>query len=257
MKKIISMLLCLTLVLSLGSLAFAQETEQLWDENHETILLENGAVYGEGEKTLSFAVDCLHETAAVTVKTDAATVGEALTELSIIAGEDSEWGLYVKTINGITANYDEDGTYWAFYIDGEYATTGVDATEIDESAVYLMKVEGKELAEGETISLTDGRHYGFGEKEFTLQVTDGEENTTTVTVSTDAATVGEALVELSIIAGEDSEWGLYVKTVNGITADYDADQTYWAFYIDGEYAMTGVDATEIAEDTVYSFAISK
>ena len=140
MKKIISMLLCLTLVLSLGSLAFAQETEQLWDENHETILLENGAVYGEGEKTLSFAVDCLHETAAVTVKTDAATVGEALTELSIIAGEDSEWGLYVKTINGITANYDEDGTYWAFYIDGEYAMTGVDATEIAEDTVYSFAI---------------------------------------------------------------------------------------------------------------------
>ena len=69
--------------------------------------------------------------------------------------------------------------------------------------------------------------------------------------------MGEALEELGIIAGDESEWGLYVKTINGITADYDTDGSYWAFYIDGEYAMTGVDATEIDEDAVYAFAIEK
>ena len=257
MKRMISLALCLALVLSLGTLAFAQETEILWDENHETILLENGGTYGEGGTTFAFAVDCLNETALITVNTDADTVGAALAELNIIAGEDSEWGLYVKTINGITADYNVDGSYWAFYIDGEYAMTGVDATEIDENALYLMKVEGKELEEDETIILTDGKHYGFGEKEFTFQVTDIEKNTITVTVSTDADTVGAALAELNIVAGEDSEWGLYVKTVNGITADYNVDGSYWAFYIDGEYAMTGVDATEIDVDATYTFAVEK
>ena len=69
-------------------------------------------------------------------------MGEALAELGIIAGDESEWGLYVKTINGITADYDTDGTYWAFYIDGEYAMTGVDATEIDEEAIYSFAIEG-------------------------------------------------------------------------------------------------------------------
>ena len=48
-----------------------------------------------------------------------------------------------------------------------------------------------------------------------------------------------ALLALDLIAGEDSQYGLYVKTVNGITADYDTDGSYWAFYIDGEYAQTG------------------
>ena len=28
-------------------------------------------------------------------------------------------------------------------------------------------------------------------------------------------------------------------------------EPYWAFYIDGEYAQTGVDATEIVADTTY------
>ena len=48
---------------------------------------------------------------------------------------------------------------------------------------------------------------------------------------------------------------LYVKVVNGITADYEVDQTYWAFYINGEMAMTGVDATDVEDGVVYSFKV--
>ena len=50
---------------------------------------------------------------------------------------------------------------------------------------------------------------------------------------------------------------LYVKTVNGITLDYDKDKMYWAFYINGEYAMTGVDSTPIEEGAVYAFKPEK
>ena len=260
MKKMISLFLALAMVFSLAAAACAQEaspeqSEIVWDENEETILLENGGVYGQGETTFVLVVSCLNETAVVTVNTDADTVGAALAELNIVAGEESEWGLYVKTVNGITADYNVDGTYWAFYIDGEYAMTGLDATEIDPEAVYMLVVDGLELEEGETIPLHDGKNYGLGEKVFVFQVVDEEENVTTVTVCTDADTVGAALAELGIVAGDESEWGLYVKTVNGITADYDTDGKYWAFYINGEYAMTGVDATEIDEEAVYTFAV--
>ena len=257
MKKLFSFLLAMAMVFSLAGAVCAQEAEEeiLWDENQETILLETGKTYGQGEKEFQLVVDYLNETAIVTVATDAATVGEALQALNIVAGEESEWGLYVKTVNGITADYNVDGSYWAFYIDGEYATTGLDATEIDPESVYMLTVEGIELEEGQTISLHDGKNYGLGEKVFALQVTDKEGNEVFVTVCTDAATVGEALAELAIIAGEESEWGLYVKTINGITADYNVDGTYWAFYINGEYAMTGVDATEIDEEAIYSFVI--
>ncbi len=98
---------------------------------------------------------------------------------------------------------------------------------------------------------------GEGATQFTFEVVDGEGATTIFTVNTDKATVGEALLDVELIAGEDSEYGLYVKTVNGITADYDVDQTYWAFYIDGEYAMTGVDATEVTGGSTYSFKVEK
>ena len=92
---------------------------------------------------------------------------------------------------------------------------------------------------------------------FTVVVTDLEGKETTFEYTSDAATVGDALLAEGLIAGDVGEYGLYIKTVNGITADWDKDQTYWAFYIDGEYATTGVDATEITEGAVYSLTLTK
>ncbi len=103
---------------------------------------------------------------------------------------------------------------------------------------------------------TEDTTVGQGEKTFTLGVTI-EDKTVTLTVNTDADTVGAALLENGIIAGEDGAYGLYVKTVNGVLADYDVDGSYWSFYIDGEYAMSGVDSTDIVEGTAYSLVYTK
>ena len=97
---------------------------------------------------------------------------------------------------------------------------------------------------------------GEGSKTLTVKV-EVEENSVTFTIHTDAETVGEALLALGLIAGEESQYGLYIKQVNGMTADYDVDQTYWAFYINGEYAMTGADTTPISEGEVYSLVRSR
>lgn len=104
---------------------------------------------------------------------------------------------------------------------------------------------------------TDATVLGEGQTVFTFNVTDADGNETNFEIHTDKETVGDALLELDLIAGEDSEYGLYVKTVNGITADYDKDQTYWAFYVNGEYAQTGVDSTNVTAGDTYSFKVEK
>ena len=86
---------------------------------------------------------------------------------------------------------------------------------------------------------------------FTLEVTDLDGKVTKHEISTDKQTVGEALLEQGLISGDVGDYGLYVKTVDGMTADYDADGLYWAFYKSGEYLMTGVDTTEIADGEQY------
>lgn len=103
---------------------------------------------------------------------------------------------------------------------------------------------------------TENTEFGEGSKTVEVEVL-VEENSVTFTVHTDAEMVGQALLEHELIAGDESEYGLYVKQVNGITADYDVDQSYWAFNIDGEYAMTGVDTTPIEEGVSYQLVYTK
>ncbi len=98
---------------------------------------------------------------------------------------------------------------------------------------------------------------GEGDTEFTFKVVDKDGNESVFEIHTDEKTVGDALIKLDLLEGEEGDYGLYVKKVNGITADYDKDKTYWAFYIDGEYAMTGVNATDIEEGKTYTFKVEK
>ena len=99
-------------------------------------------VLGEGEIQFDFTVtDTDGKETAFVINTDKKTVGDALLELNLIDGEAGDYGLYVKTVNGITVDYDTDGKYWAFYVNGEYATSGVDTTNIEAGATYSFKVE--------------------------------------------------------------------------------------------------------------------
>ena len=92
---------------------------------------------------------------------------------------------------------------------------------------------------------------GEGQTDFTLLVVDQEGLEYTFQVYTDQETVGAALLEEGLIAGEEGAYGLYVTSVLGMTADYEADQSYWAFYINGAYANTGVDTTTIVAGDSY------
>lgn len=98
---------------------------------------------------------------------------------------------------------------------------------------------------------------GEGETIFPFEVTKPDGTKVSYEVHTDKNTVGEALLDAGLIAGEDGAYGLYVKTVDGVTLDYDKDGMYWSFYINGEYAMSGVDTTDITADTVYAFKVEK
>ena len=92
---------------------------------------------------------------------------------------------------------------------------------------------------------------------FTLEVTDDNGEVTLHEIETVERTVGAALLEVGLIEGDETEFGLYIKTVDGLTADFDINNAYWAFYIDGEFAMTGADSTNIEEDTTYAFVYTK
>ena len=98
---------------------------------------------------------------------------------------------------------------------------------------------------------------GEGSTVFYVSVADLEGSETVFEVHTDEETVGAALLKAGLLEGDMGEYGLYINVVNGVAADWDKDQTYWAFYIDGEYAMTGVDGTQINPSAEYSLVLTK
>ena len=140
-KKITSLLLCMMLIVAMALTAGCGEKKQ--QENPSSAGQEVSATkLGEGKTQFNFTVvDKDGKETAFDIHTDKTIVGDALLELGLIAGEEGAYGLYVKQVNGITADYDVDQTYWAFYINGEYGMTGVDATDIEAGATYTFKVE--------------------------------------------------------------------------------------------------------------------
>ena len=99
----------------------------------------------------------------------------------------------------------------------------------------------------------DAHNIGEGSTVFTFEMTDEDGNVSAWNVHTNEATVGAALLGVGLIDGDVSDFGLMVTHVNGIRADFTEDGAWWAFYIDGEMAMAGVDSTDIEEGTSYAF----
>lgn len=113
----------------------------------------------------------------------------------------------------------------------------------------------------ENATYTEDTTLGEGTKVVDVYVTAGEKSVK-LTIKTDAKTLGDALKALSIIEGDDSEFGIYIKKTNGIVADYDIDASWWGLnkvLEDGtrEIMMTGVDGVDIVGGEVFELIYSK
>lgn len=132
--RLLSPVFCLVFVFSMLSCSRRAETDDLWKNASYTSDTE----LGSGAKSLPVEIKVKDHTVKCTVHTDSDTVGAALLENGLISGEQGDYGLYIKSVNGITADYDIDQSYWAFYINGEYAMTGVDSTAITKGDSYQL-----------------------------------------------------------------------------------------------------------------------
>ena len=129
LKKLLSMILCVVLVAAMALFA--------------TGCMENGTEEATGE-SVSFTVvvvDLEGKETTYEVTTTETTVGAALMAEELLAGEDGPYGLYIKEVAGIPLDWDIDGKYWAVYVDGEYALSGVDSLAVTEGAEYTFKPE--------------------------------------------------------------------------------------------------------------------
>ena len=101
----------------------------------------------------------------------------------------------------------------------------------------------------ETATYVRDTEFGKGAKTVTVKVVaDGQE--LTFTLHTDKENLEDALVEHNLIDGDVDVYGMYIKMVNGIVADYDTDKTYWAITKSGKETM-GAKSTIIADGDSY------
>lgn len=140
MKKTISVIIATLLMLLMcacGANDTPSEDKVLYPEAAQSVV-----ELGSGDKHFDFtATDGDGTEYKFHILTNKTYVGEALEELGILEGSEGEFGLYVNKVNGIYAQYEVTGTYWAFYVDGAYASAGIDLTEITEGTQYEMIIE--------------------------------------------------------------------------------------------------------------------
>jgi len=135
-------LFVLCLVLAAATALLATGCDNATQQEQPSSITDEVTVLGEGAVTFLFTVtDGDGNRTPYEIRTDRETVGDALMELGLIEGEEGPYGLYVKSVQGILAEYETTGTYWAFYVNGDYAMSGVDVTAIEAGASYEMKVE--------------------------------------------------------------------------------------------------------------------
>ena len=107
---------------------------------------------------------------------------------------------------------------------------------------------------GETTEIpADGSTLGEGQHSFTFQVTMTDGTAYNYTIQTDAETVGQALLDLGLIDGDQGDYGLYVTTVLGVTLDYTADGYWWALSENGTDTTVGVDGLTVTDGSTYAF----
>ena len=133
-RNLLCLILIIVLCLSFTACNKVAENTDVWER---ATYLEDMA-FGDGSKTVFVEVKAEEKAVIFTIKTDKENLGDALIEHNLIAGDKGAYGLYVKSVNGIVADYNVTKTYWAFTKDGESMQTGVDRAKISDGEHYEL-----------------------------------------------------------------------------------------------------------------------
>ena len=131
MKKLLTILLSVMLVLSLAACSIAGE--------------DSGSTPAAGGEMKSFTVTVVHADGSskdFTYESDKEFVGPVLQEAGLIKGNAGPYGLEITHVDGEKAVYAEDKAYWAVYEGEEYALQGIDTTPIRDGGVYKLVYTG-------------------------------------------------------------------------------------------------------------------
>lgn len=98
-----------------------------------------------------------------------------------------------------------------------------------------------------------------GAKSITIEVVDNNAASTIYDLHTDAEYLRQAMEQAEGLefSGTESGYGMMVETVNGVTADWNVDQSYWGFYVNGDYCNYGIDTQPVVDGDAFKIVYSK
>lgn len=92
-----------------------------------------------------------------------------------------------------------------------------------------------------------------GSKSLTITVNHKDGTSKEFDTKTDAEYLRGALEEINLVGGYESEYGLYIQTVDGEKAD-EKNQEWWCITKSGEMTMYGIDEQPIADGEEYELS---
>ena len=118
--------LFLALVLVMGAMLW------LWMGSREKTI--------EGGKNITVTV--LHSDGSETVFTYGTHdeyLGQIIQSEGLAEGEQGPYGLQIHTVDGETASWEENRSYWAIFVGEDYATTGADGVVLTDGGEYRLE----------------------------------------------------------------------------------------------------------------------
>lgn len=97
-----------------------------------------------------------------------------------------------------------------------------------------------------------------GTKAITIEVVNSAQTSTLYEVKTDAEYLIGAMDDADGLTydGAEGEYGFTVSAINGETADFNVDSSYWAFYVNDEYCNYGVSEQPVNDGDAFKIVYS-
>lgn len=121
-------------VVSAASGSTGDALSPLW----ERALYTEDCEIGSGAHSARITVGIGERTVVITVKSDKTNLAEMLTESGLAEGDKSEYGLYIKRVNGVLADYDADKAFWSLLQNGTPTAVGASSITVKDGDAYEL-----------------------------------------------------------------------------------------------------------------------
>lgn len=93
-----------------------------------------------------------------------------------------------------------------------------------------------------------------GAKSITVEVVDKDGSSEEFQYDTDREYLGEVLLDEKLVEGDEGQYGLFITSVNGISAD-EGNQEWWCITKGGGQVNTSADQTPIEDGDTYELTL--